>query len=263
MVTPNLAQAAPLDTLEGLGLDPGIESESTEEGPPAPVVDYAKALAEAKAQIAKLQVDLKAQKPRPQRQSQRDADLLARIDGLASEITALRKGQAVVAKGVVSGETEGLEQQLNQVDSDHAQSQAQRVREAAYQQIVAQTNEALQDDNGDFVLGFTDPIFKDAVEEWNEAAQDGDLRGIRRAAREIRRLAKQAQAEIGSKNGAGPKATATAASLEDHNLDTGPGIGGTGSSDEQFMREYGDISGNSRRNTQADHARARKILAKG
>ena len=226
MVTHNLDQAAPLATIDELGLENGIEDEGAEEAQPAPVVDYAKALAEANAQIAKLQDSLKGQRPRSQRQSQRDAELFARIDGLASEVAAMRKGQAVGAKGVVSGETETLEQQLNQVDSDHAQTQAQRAREAAYKQIVDETNEALQDDNGDFVLQYTNPVFKDAMEDWDEAAQGGNLSGVRRAAREIRRLASQAKAEIGSRNGVQLKTAATAASLEDHNLDTGPGVGG-------------------------------------
>ena len=112
MVTSSVDQSASLDTIEEVGLESGIEAEGAapgaEERQLAPAVDYAKALAEANAQIVKLQENLTAQRSRPQRPNQRDSALMARIDALASEVAAMRKGQAVVAKGVVSGETEAL-----------------------------------------------------------------------------------------------------------------------------------------------------------
>jgi hypothetical protein len=239
------------------------EVEQSTEDTPQEVTDWqakAKESDEARtalqAELDKVNNDLRSQSGRRNRQQELENLVLQ-----ANNTTRLldRKVDALIR--ATSGDIDDLPAQLSSIQADQATFDASSAYQSIWTDLSNELVELVQDDDGNSILDIqTAPELEEVREIWTNAHRSEDTRGLQRAMNEaikvIRRVERQRLKEATTEIKAAAKEDAVNSGAFD--LDTGPSAGGSGLSDERWLREvYGSEDSEP---TRADHLRAKKIL---
>ena len=203
-----------------------------------PEPDWKVEAASARAQVAKLENDLKALKGLQGKNSNRDA----LMQEIKDDIAEVRASNKALFKAMAEGNTENLPQEAARIANEGAQSRANRSFQAQHASLLEQLQEAVQDDDGKPVIDvFTAPELEDDRQSLAQLRRDieagkasqseylGELAGIIARAGKIanRKItADRVKAETRKvEDRANKKITEKGGVLD---LDTGPGAGAAG-----------------------------------
>ena len=218
--------------------------------------DYQAQLQERDAEISKLKNDLKATTGRRGRQNQTEQLLL----GQGNDIRTINNRLDALMKAMSSGETDNLPAELSAIQEQSAQTQATLNYETEWNDLSQELVDSVVDDSGAAVLDLhNSPELASVREIWTQAHDKRDVKGLHRAIAEAHKVARVAERKV-RRAPAAPVASDPEETGE-FDLSTGPSAGGSGMSDDRWMR---DVYGNSEYTASTDdHARASKILGGG
>ena len=201
-------------------------TEPTEE--PTEEIDYQARTAELEAQVAKLENDLRSKDGQRRRDTDRDAELA----GFKDELSAMRRVFSAYMDSSYGGNPE-VQQQINQINQEVAQSQSTRDFNSRYDKEQERLLSMVQDAEGTLLISEDDATqlqtqwqtaWKTAQEGSMDAVYDIQIEAQRMVLQEERRKAdtekKRLQAEAKE---AGKKALEKAGV---NDLDTGAAIAG-------------------------------------
>ena len=228
-------------------------SESAEEA-----VDYKTQADELQKQVAKLTNDAKAQSGRRGRQQELENLLLQSNNDMR---ILSRKVDALV-DAVGSGNIDTLPQDLSNIRSQAAQTQADLDYQSTWGELSDDLVEATMDDDGNEVLNLRDaPELEEVRQLWTTGHQNKDVPALQRAVRQAQRVVRQMERQKSSEaqQAARQEGREEAEGAGAFDLSTGPSAGGSGGmSDDQWIREV--YSNPDHNPTNEDNRRAKVIL---
>ena len=217
---------------------------------------------ELRAQVQKLEGDLRAEKGRGSRGRQtRQNDLENLMLGTNNEVRMIGRRVDALMQAIGTGDTDRLPDELSQIQNQAMQTQVELEYQQFWQTESDALRSAMMDANGNPLLDLQSaPELARVREEWTDAHNRRDRAGLARARAEAQEISRQAERAV---NGnarqegrvEGRESVVNSGAFE---LDTGPSAAGGGMGDERWFREvYGNSSYSP---TPADHKRAKDIL---
>lgn len=207
-----------------------------------------KAQAEAqKAELERLQADrdkilndLKALKGSKQKQ----ADVAALLEDYGAQIKGIREAFGTLGKAIASGETEKVGAELGAIEQRLSADSAHRTFTQRYNLLREKLDDLNQDDEGAPVLDLDKaPELENIRQKWGDAYKRGDLVGVADALADattiisrVHRSKVRAALEAQKATAAAPPPPKRAAEGSPHDLDSGPGAGGRGTSDAELEK---------------------------
>ena len=215
-----------------------------------------------RAQIQKLEGDLRAEKGRGSRGRQtRQNDLENLMLGTNNEVRLIGRRVDALMQAIGTGDTDRLPDDLSQIQNQAMQSQVELEYQQFWQTESDALRSAMMDASGNPLLDLQSaPELAQVRQDWTDAHNRKDRAGLARARAEAQEISRQAERAV---NGnvrqegrvEGRESVVNSGAFE---LDTGPSAAGGGMGDERLLREvYGNTS---YAPTPADHKRAKSIL---
>jgi len=246
MTTDNVA--APQDETPDTPLEATAEAPQTPEG--------------MRAQIQKLEGDLRAEKGRGSRGRQtRQNDLENLMLGTNNEVRLIGRRVDALMQAIGTGDTDRLPDDLSQIQNQAMQSQVELEYQQFWQTESDALRSAMMDASGNPLLDLQSaPELAQVRQDWTDAHNRKDRAGLARARAEAQEISRQAERAVNGNvrqegRAEGRESVVNSGAFE---LDTGPSAAGGGMGDERWLREiYGNTS---YAPTPADHKRAKSIL---
>ena len=215
-----------------------------------------------RAQIQKLEGDLRAEKGRGSRGRQtRQNDLENLMLGTNNEVRLIGRRVDALMQAIGTGDTDRLPDDLSQIQNQAIQSQVELEYQQFWQTESDALRSAMMDANGNPLLDLQNaPELHQVRQDWTDAHNRKDRAGLARARAEAQEISRQAERAVNGNvrqegRAEGRESVVNSGAFE---LDTGPSAAGGGMGDERWLREvYGNTSYSP---TPADHKRAKSIL---
>lgn len=215
-----------------------------------------------RAQIQKLEGDLRAEKGRGSRGRQtRQNDLENLMLGTNNEVRLIGRRVDALMQAIGTGDTDRLPDDLSQIQNQAMQSQVELEYQQFWQTESDALRSAMMDANGNPLLDLQSaPELHQVRQDWTDAHNRKDRAGLARARAEAQEISRQAERAVNGNvrqegRAEGRESVVNSGAFE---LDTGPSAAGGGMGDERWLREvYGNTSYSP---TPADHKRAKSIL---
>ena len=215
-----------------------------------------------RAQIQKLEGDLRAEKGRGSRGRQtRQNDLENLMLGTNNEVRLIGRRVDALMQAIGTGDTDRLPDDLSQIQNQAMQSQVELEYQQFWQTESDALRSAMMDANGSPLLDLQSaPELAQVRQDWTDAHNRKDRAGLARARAEAQEISRQAERAVNGNvrqegRAEGRESVVHSGAFE---LDTGPSAAGGGMGDERWLREvYGTTSYSP---TPAAPKRAKSIL---
>jgi len=215
-----------------------------------------------RAQIQKLEGDLRAEKGRGSRGRQtRQNDLENLMLGTNNEVRLIGRRVDALMQAIGTGDTDRLPDDLSQIQNQAMQSQVELEYQQFWQTESDALRSAMMDANGNPLLDLQSaPELHQVRQDWTDAHNRKDRAGLARARAEAQEISRQAERAVNGNVRQEGRAEGRESVVNSgaFGLATGPSAAGGGMGDERWLREvYGNTSYSP---TPADHKRAKSIL---
>ena len=227
-----------------------------------PEIDWQTKAQELEKQVERAENNLRAERGRATKQTERDNSLF----DLSDRLGAMEQSNMALIRALNSGDTDELPNQLTQIQNASTGRSAARSYEGRYNALAEELQGIVHDDDGnDIVSLFEAPELEQVRQLWLASHNKQDIAGLydalNQAQRVVRRIERtRTQDELSAirdQERAAAKRQLDEAGVYD--MDTGVAASGAGVQDDDFLTSY--ARNPERHNTPEDHLRARRLLA--
>ena len=143
-----------------------------------------------KGQLQKQLNDTRSQRVNHLKQAERDE----RQQNTQDDVNALRKSLEAYIRATTQGDTDGLPEKLQQIETETQQTRQTTRFLTRYNALWADLNDIVKDDEGNDILNlYTAPELEQVRSAWNQAQTDRDEAGLQSALTDANKVVLQAE----------------------------------------------------------------------